>query len=215
MGPLLLLSTIIFFIASLVGCLILTLSAQKIDAERIKIPIAIHFCLSLIAVSFYFMQQQIEKIDLAFFCSGLMLSGIIIRKNFSWLLKIYFSFYLFLIPFFVYSPSLLSYFITGNYSKVKSPQTILLKENYFLAEQQSMLNLSNELTTYKIFQRNGLYKKTLLRDIDFGGRIDSLHVIAFNDDTLILRGFLHHRDTLLFKKPGMFKKGDIRKIQKQ
>ena len=76
-----------------------------------------------------------------------------------------------------------------------------------------MLNLSNEFTTYKIYQQNGIYKKTLLRDVDFGGKVDSIELINFTDDTLIIKGFLNHRDTTLYKKPGMFKKGDIRKIK--
>jgi hypothetical protein len=76
-----------------------------------------------------------------------------------------------------------------------------------------MLGLSNEFTTYKVYKKNGLYKKTLLRDIDFGGKIDSLQLINFTDDTLIIKGFLNKKDTTLFKKPGIFKKGDVRIIK--
>jgi hypothetical protein len=213
MTPILILSAIIFFIASIVGCLILTLSANKIDDKKLKAFVVIHFVLGLLVALFYLLNDNIEKFDLALFCSGLLLSGIIIRRKFPILLKIYFGSYLALILFFVYSPSLLAYFITGNFNKVKSPQTINLKDNFYLAEQQSMLNLSNEFTTYKIYQQNGIYKKTLLRDVDFGGKVDSIELINFTDDTLIIKGFLNHRDTTLYKKPGMFKKGDIRKIK--
>ena len=213
MTSVLILSTIIFFITSLVGCLILTLSAKKTEDKNLKPVIIIHFLLGLIVLLFFALNNNIEQFTLGFFCSGLLLSGIIIRKNYHLLLKVYFGLFLLLIPFFVYSPSLLAYFITGNYNKVKSPQIINLKENYYLAEQQSMLGLNDELTTYKIYKKNGLYKKTILRNIDFGGKIDSTEVITFTDDTLIIKGFLNKRDTTLFKKPGIFKKGDIRKIK--
>lgn len=213
MTPVLILSTIIFFITSLVGCLILTLSSKKVSEKNLKPAIIVHFVIGFLALLFTLLSSNIEKFNLAFFCSGLLLSGIILRKNYHLLLKIYFGLFLLLILFFVYSPSLLAYFITGNYSKVKSPQTINLKDNIYLAEQQSMLGLSNDFTTYKIYKKNGLYKKTLLRDIDFGGKIDSLQLINFTDDTLIIKGFLNHRDTILYKKPGIFKKGDIRIIK--
>jgi len=213
MTPVLILSTIIFFITSLVGCLILTLSSKKVSEKNLKPAIIVHFVIGFLALLFTLLSSNIEKFNLAFFCSGLLLSGIILRKNYHLLLKIYFGLFLFLILFFVYSPSLLAYFISGNYSKVKSPQTINLKDNIYLAEQQSMLGLSNDFTTYKIYKKNGLYKKTLLRDIDFGGKIDSIRLINFTDDTLIIKGFLNHRDTILYKKPGIFKKGDIRIIK--
>jgi hypothetical protein len=213
MTPVLILSTIIFFITSLVGCLILTLSSKKINENNLKLAIIVHFILGIIVLIFFILNDTIEKINLAFFCSGLLLSGIIIRKNYHLLIKIYFGLFLSLMFFFVYSPSLLAYFITGNYSKVKSPQTINLKDNLYLGEQQSMLGLSNEFTTYKIYKKNGLYKKTILRDIDFGGKIDSIQLIKFTDDTLVIKGFLNNRDTTLYKKPGIFKKGDIRIIK--
>ena len=213
MTPVLILSTIIFFITSLVGCLILTLSSKKVSEKNLKPAIIVHFVIGFLALLFTLLSSTIEKFNLAFFCSGLLLSGIILRKNYHLLLKIYFGLFLLLLLFFVYSPSLLAYFISGNYSKVKSPQTINLKDNIYLAEQQSMLGLSNDFTTYKIYKKNGLYKKTLLRDIDFGGKIDSIQLINFTDDTLIIKGFLNHRDTILYKKPGIFKKGDIRIIK--
>jgi hypothetical protein len=52
-----------------------------------------------------------------------------------------------------------------------------------------------------------------LRDIDFGGKIDSIQLINFTVDTLIIKGFLNKKDTTLFKKPGIFKKGDVRIIK--
>ncbi len=213
MTPVLILSTIIFFITSLVGCLILTLSCKKISEKNLKPTIIIHFSLGIIVMLFTLLTGNAEKTNLAFYCSGLLLSGIIIRKNYHSLMKIYFGLFLLLILFFVYSPSLLAYYVTGNYNKVKSPQTINLKDNIYLAEQQSMLGLSNEFTTYKMYKKNGVYKKTLLRDIDFGGKIDSIQLITFTDDTLIIKGFLNNKDTTLYKKPGIFKKGDVRIIK--
>lgn len=213
MTPILILSAIIFFITSSVGCLILTLSAKKMEEKLLRPGIIIHFLFGVLVIIFFILNDTIEKFNLIFFCSGILLSGIIIRKNYHLLLKIYFGLFLTLILFFIYSPSLLAYFITGNYNKVKSPQTINLKENYYLAEQQSMLGLSNAFTTYKIYKKNGVYKKTILRDIDFGGQVDSINLIKFTDDTLIIKGFFNKRDTTLFKKPGIFKKGDVRVLK--
>ena len=213
MSPTLVLSAIIFFIISLVGCLILTLSANKIDHPKIRPFYLVHFILLLTTLTSFLFHFKNEYLILSVFCSGLLLSGILLRKKYSVLIKTYFAIYLSLFFFFIYSPSLLAYFITGNYDKVKSPQTINLKENYYLAEQQSMLGLSSNYVTYKIYKKNGLYKKTILRDVDFGGKIDSVHVINFTEDTLIIKGFISNHDTTLYKKPGLFKKGDIRRIK--
>ena len=214
MTPNLIVSTIIFFIASLVGCLILTLSSKNVEERKLKPALFFHLLLGIIVLIFAILNQNIEKFSLGFFCSGLLLAGLVIRKKHPLILKLYFGLFLLLILFFVYSPSLLAYFVTGNYNKVKAPQTINLKENFYLAEQQSMIGLSNEFTTYKIYKKNGLYKKTILRDLDFGGKIDSIKVLSFTEDTIIIKGYLNKMDTILFKKPGIYKKGDIR-IKKQ
>ena len=85
------------------------------------------------------------------------------------------------------------------------------EKNYYLIEQQSMLQLLSNVTAYKVSQKFGIYNRTIARDIRFDGRIDSVQLVTLNDDTLILKGYLNGNSKEIHLKPGMNKNQIVRK----
>ncbi len=151
-----LICTIIFYILSLVGALLLSMSVKKISSSRIRQLIRLHFSTLLITILFYFMLRE-DTIYHSFFlltcCTGIASSGLVMRSaGTKPLLKIYFGAYLLSILLFLYSPSLLFYFISGNIQQFSPNQEIKLKENCYLVRQQSMLTTPDEIPHYKVIE---------------------------------------------------------------
>jgi hypothetical protein len=147
------------------------------------------------------------------FCSGLIIAGWAIRKSEKLVYRIYFGIYFSSVLLFLYSPSLLFYSISGNFANRRTEQQFRLEKNYFLIEQQSMLQLLSNVTAYKVSQKFGIYNRTIARDIRFDGRLDSVQLVALTEDTLILRGYLQGKKKEINLKPGMNKSHVVRKTK--
>ena len=200
--------TIICFILSLVLGLVFAMSFKKINASFSKIGSILHFTFLIIAISTYFKlsNELIHHYSTLFtFCSGLILAGFIIRKEqIKKILKYYFSAYLLLIILFLYSPSLLFYLIGGNISNYQSAQEVRLKENYYLVEQQSMLQIVSKDYKYKVIQKFAIYNKTIARDIYFTDKITNATLLQFNKDTIVIEGRIKGDSIITVGlKPGM------------
>lgn len=203
-----LICTIIFYILSLVSALLLSMSSEKIKKERLKQAIILHFVFFCTAIIIYFFASRdaiYHSLFLATICSGVAVSGWAMRNKYvSVPVKIYFGSYLISILLFLYSPSLLFYLISGNIEKFSANQEIKLKENCYLVRQQSMLGLTDENVRYKVIEKYGIYNKTIIRNLNFTKKIDSVHIITFTNDTVILRGYLPTNDSSdVGFKPGM------------
>jgi hypothetical protein len=46
-----------------------------------------------------------------------------------------------------------------------------------------------------VIEKYGIYNKTLVRNLNFTQKIDSVHILAFTSDTVILRGFFAGHDS--------------------
>ena len=208
MSASILISTIIFFILSLVSAVLLSMSSDKIKAIRFKQIVTLHFIVLATTITIHFSAQHNTVYQVLFLvtvCSGVAISGWAIRtKSASRILKFYLGSYLISILLFLYSPSLLFYFISGNQEKYSANQEIKLKENCYLVRQQSMLSLSSENVRYKVIEKYGIYNKTLIRNLNFTKKIDSVHLIKFTADTIVLRGYIPQHDSLdLGFRPGI------------
>ncbi len=118
------------------------------------------------------------------------MAGMILRSDALLPLKIYFSLYFLSILFFIISPSHLFQYISYSWRSNNLFQTFHLRNNYFLEEQQSLLNPAGDQLKYKVIQSFGIFHKTLARDIDFGHPLDSIRIISFNPlSVLTLRGY--------------------------
>lgn len=215
MNPLLLITTITLYLVSLVGSFVLTLLSKKFSNQKLNILVTIHFIITGFALSTSFIKGEGSTKNYLMsiaFCSGLIIAGWAIRKAGNKILKIYFATFFASIILFLYSPSLLFYSISGNFSQRRREQQFRLEKNYYLIEQQSMLQLLSNVTAYKVSQKFGIYNRTIARDIQFEGVVDSAQVILMSDDTLIIRGYLKGSSKDIHLKPGMNKSKITRKI---
>ena len=184
--------SIVGFIVSVVACIILFISVPSASLKKLKPFLIFHFSILCIFFFHLIINEKtigIHLLSLAFFCSGLIISGVIIRSSAHVLLKTYFSLFIFLIVFFVISPGKFLRFIS-HASNDRVFQSFHLMSNYFLQEQNYFAGNIQAIPSYKVIQSFGIFHKTLARDIRFGTRIDSLRIINFVPDSLIaIRGY--------------------------
>jgi hypothetical protein len=84
---------------------------------------------------------------------------------------------------------LLNFLVTFKYTTSIGPQ-FYLGDKYFL-EKQSTSKFENNIPSYKVVLKRGIFHQTIKRDISFNGTIDSVKVIEFNKGkTLTLRGYI-------------------------
>jgi hypothetical protein len=120
----------------------------------------------------------------------LLLSGKFLRDRLApKLMRFYFGLFLLSVPVFLYSPSLLFYFVSGNINEYKSPIEFYLAENLYAVEQQSMLASDQSQIEFKIIRKFGIYNKTLSRNINFGKHVVKINLLSLNDDSISIRGY--------------------------
>ncbi len=193
MNNTLLVITISAYIFSIAASLILSIALRNVPIIKLKLPLLIHAMLMLLFCVLYLINHDsklLHYLSLAFVCSGLIMAGMVIRSDAMLPFKIYFSLYFFSIIIFIVSPSQLFKYISYSWKSNDLFKTFHIEGNYFLEEQQGMLNLTDDQIKYKVIQSFGVFHKTLARDIDFNHRLDSIHIISFNHlNILILRGY--------------------------
>ena len=65
-----------------------------------------------------------------------------------------------------------------------------LKENYFLERQTSAFSSDSSGIKYKLIEKNGMFHKTIARDLDFKGKLDSMRILSYDErKSFIIRGF--------------------------
>jgi len=199
MSSSLLVFTIICYILSLVGSLVMMVVLKNTALEKLKRIQLIHFSLCAITLFFYLLKLT-DSFHISFlisFCSGLLFSGIMMRsKQLNLLLKVYFGAFTLSVLVFLYSPSLLFYCISGSLGNYQAPQEFRLKENYFIVQQQSMLTLNDEAIKYKIIRKFGIYNKTLVRNVDFKNRLVNIKPLILTADSIAVRGYLTSGDSI-------------------
>lgn len=215
MDPLLLVFTICLYILSLVTALLLGMTAKRFKPESIRMLLATQVILLFFAIAILYKFETLSignYLLLISVCLATTLAGWAVRNT--WLktpFRIYLLLYLLLVPVFLWSPSRIFYAISGNYSRYKPEQQFNLESNYYLVEQQSMLQQQTRVR-YKIIRKFGIYNKTLARDVDFGERLHDIKLIELTADTLILDGVLpDHSLKRVGLKPGMKKNTITRK----
>lgn len=190
MNSQLLIISISLYILSIIAGLILAITGKKIPDTFLKIFSWAHisFALALIILSLITFQNTLSLwLILLFFCSGLVFSGIIIRKLKNKAVKIYFAVFPVSIFLFVYSPTrFFKSVYTGDFSNLKS-ESISLTNNYFI-EKQDIFGETENGFNYKIYRKKGIISETVETGIFTEEQIDSVSVILMEPgDTLVLR----------------------------
>lgn len=104
-------------------------------------------------------------------------------------LKIYFGIYCLSVFVFIVSPSsLLNFLLTANFAT--HADMIPVRGNYFIERQTSTFSQDPTEIGYKLIEKKGMFHRTIARDLNFNGKIDSLKIVSFDEfKTAVVRGY--------------------------
>ena len=126
---------------------------------------------------------------LVFFCSGIITGGLALGTKTHMALKIYFGIFCLSVFVFIISPSsLLKFLVTADFSR---GHTLLpVYKSYFLEKQGSAFSSDTARVKYKIIEKKGMLHKTVSRDLDFNGTLDSVRIISLEENkNATVRGY--------------------------
>jgi hypothetical protein len=187
---------IILYILSLVCCLAALVVGKIIPMAFSKVAILIHILLliSVVIMAAKYSPAKQPYLFPLFFCSGIICFGLVVRKSFHALIKIYFGIFLLSLLLFLYSPSSMFTVLSMGILHKNSGDEIPLGKNFYLAKQNAMFTGSNVSASYKVIKRAGLFNKTIARDFEFGFSPDSARILQFAENSEIsLRIYYKHR----------------------
>lgn len=135
---------------------------------------------------FYYVTGSSNKYALSFaffICMGMVCFGLVIRKKFRMLLKIYFSIFLFIFPVFLVSPSYVFSVLSAGVLKNNSRE-LAAGNNFYLLRQNAMFSLGAD-ESYKIIEKRGFFSKTISRNIQLRSVPDSARILRFDKNSEI------------------------------
>ena len=188
----LLYAAIIGFILSNIIALALLFTGKRLSPGWFRILASLHLVLGVVFFYQFFTNKSEEPRYLSFlffFCSGIITGGLALGTRAHMLLKIYFGLFCLSVFVFIVSPSALLHFLITASFTVHSGQ-IPVQGKFFLEKQSSAFSAATAPPAYKLIEKNGFFHRTISRDIDFKGTVDSIRVISFesNKETWI-RGY--------------------------
>lgn len=179
------------YIVSAMLALVLAIISKKLRRKWTVALGVLHILFLLAFIIFnYIIDSDVNSAYyfLAFFSSGLLLFGLVIRNKFNILLKIYSSLFICSVLVFVVKPSLVLTFITQTAMPVEIEYK--LGDNMYLVKQDPLLKKERKEITFKVSKKLGSFHRTLARNIYFKNAFDSLNVVSINDTTIIINTFL-------------------------
>jgi hypothetical protein len=188
----LLYAAIIGYILSNIIGLALVFTGKKVNPGVFRLLASLHL---LFGVFFIFnlitnKEESPHYVSfLIFFCSGIITGGLALGTKTNLVLKIYFGLFCLSIFIFILSPSLmLNFLLTASFSRHKD--LIPVKENYFLERQASAYSSDSSGIKYKLIEKSGMFHKTIARDLDFKGKLDSMKILLYEQQRYFLvRGY--------------------------
>lgn len=190
---------IITFILSLVLCIVSATVSKKINSNVVRLIIVSHVILISTSLIFYFTGSKINAaVFFAFyFCSGIILFGMVSRRIFPLPAKIYFGIFILSLPVFIFSPSMVLSLISLGELKKDLNSKVPLGNSFFLEKQQSMFSSNNPKLGYKVIKRIGYFNKTIARDLYFSAStLDSAKLIELKEGNgILVRGYFFNGKT--------------------
>jgi hypothetical protein len=191
--------SLFLFIISLITGLVLMISWRNLSRERFVLLATMHAILLMGFIASLLLRQEKNSPNyffMIFICSGVILSGLAWRSQAPKILRTYFSIFILTIPLFLLSPSrLLNFLLSMKFSTTTGP-SFDLGSRFFLEKQHA----ATEKPSYKVIRKRGFFHKTIQRDIQFGGELDSVRVLRFESGMFIhLRGFTSKKSYVSIK----------------
>lgn len=190
-------AAIIIYILSVVTGLVLMMVGARISKRVINTLMIFHFLL----FAAFFVVWLSGNDEQSFFnhhflflfsiCTGVVLSGYMLRMVANILLRIYFSLFMLTLPVFVYSPStLISAIAFYKKADLAGKPYATGMEYYYIERHNSMLANMEGVILYKIVKRHAGITKTIARHIHLECPPEHIEEFKLSGDTLI--SFLIH-----------------------
>nr|MBK9649785.1 hypothetical protein [Bacteroidota bacterium] len=199
MSYLIFVCTIALYIISLAASLFMLLLNKNININKLKKIIVAHCALGIVAiVVFLFFKNGkttsiSQTINILFICSGVALCGIALKSKLHFIIRMYFSIYALSFLLFATNTSALVGFIANFDFYSNAENKFNIRDNYFIELQTSMLTNESLQPRYKMYQRIFYFNKTIVRDIDFEGKLDSVIFIGMANDSLRVAGYSQNK----------------------
>jgi len=183
MSPQLFILAITCYLVSMVAALVASFVVKQISPKLVYTLITCHFLLFICWILNRNAYDSVELpgssnyLFLAFFCTGIINAGILIRSKYSLALKSYFAIYLLSLAIFLVSPSRVLGFIASGNLKSVNPTRYHVLDNYYLVEQQNS-SLPGEKKSFKLIREMGMFHNTLTRDIALPSTTDSVNCLV-------------------------------------
>ncbi len=183
---------IVSFILSNIVALALLFTGKKLGAGWFRILASMHLIFGIVFIFNVFTNTEDSPRYLSFlvfFCSGIITGGLALGTQSHLVLKIYFGIFCLSVFVFIVSPSsMLNFLLTANFAQHSN--LISVRDNYFLERQSTTFTQDSGPASYKLIQKNGMFHKTIARDVNFNGKLDSMKVLSFEENVLtVVRGF--------------------------
>jgi hypothetical protein len=182
---------VICYILSLVTALVLLLLSKRMNPGWFRMVGGIHIVLGVFFLFTHFTYKgEIHLAFLFFFCSGIVASGITFGMNKALPFRIYFGVYSASILVFILSPSTMLNFLIAPGFTTGNEKMIPVSEKYFLEIQSTLNKDSINAIEYKLIRKTGMFHQTIMRNINFNGRLDSIKVLDYREGIAVeLRGY--------------------------
>ena len=182
---------IISYILSLVVALILVFTSKKFHPASFRMMIGVHVVLG----AFFLFSLLADKSGshshlsfLFFFCSGIITSGLAFGMNKSIAVKAWFGLFDVSLLLFLISPSLLlNFLLTASF--ISAEKMIPVQGNVYLEIQSTVAPGVENTIMYKLISKQGIFHRTLARDLNFGGKLDSIHVLKYDISNAEIKGY--------------------------
>jgi hypothetical protein len=177
--------TITCYLLSLVTTLTASFFARLIPSRPLNFLVVVHFILIISYLLVPGSENNPESpgsanyLFLAFFCSGILVSGVLLRKSYHLILKGYFSLFLISAVIFIVSPSRMLGFIASGKPDSFDPPRYHIFDNYYLVGQDRTSRNSTGNIAFKLVREMGFFHKTLARNIVLPSSTDSVRLLNY------------------------------------
>ncbi|HNQ12830.1 MAG TPA: hypothetical protein PKM16_06475 [Bacteroidia bacterium] len=205
---------IILYVISLVAFLIGLLFYNRIGKPVVTIITILHliFLFALVSIFVLKVNDSYSHIPwlLFYVCSGLLISGVLLRRSNNILFRIYMILFPLTFLWFVVQPGkFISFITTLEYNPVN--YSLKMNDHYFLEKQN--FTLSGDTNVYKVIEKHGLFSKAILRNIELQNIPDSGVLVMHDESQAHLQLFkaqLNVLDSLIIvsKKQNTITKGN-------
>lgn len=178
--------TITCYLLSLVATLTASFFARLIPGRLVNAAAIIHVLFLILYLVVPGQSNPLESagwsnyLFISFFCSGILISGVLVRKAYHRIIKGYFLLYLLSALVFIFSPSRMLGFIASGHPDSFNPPRLHISDNYYLVGQDRSVNSDTSDTAFKLVREMGFFHKTLARNIMLPTAADSVRLLKYN-----------------------------------